>query len=75
MFHKQPPPEIVNCLSDKYVQTNTKVVICTSALGMGIDVSKCSNVILFGLPQNIVDIVQGIGRIGRVQRRTPWKFR
>ena len=40
-------------------------MICTSALGMGIDVSECSNVILFGLPENMVDIVQEIGRIGR----------
>lgn len=32
---------------------------------MGFDVSKCSNVILFGLPENIVDVMQEIGRIGR----------
>ncbi|XP_062586322.1 putative ATP-dependent DNA helicase Q1 [Saccostrea cucullata] len=69
MFHSETPltkkTEIVNCLSDRNDTSNTRVIICTSALGMGIDVSNCSNVILFGLPENLVDLVQEIGRIGR----------
>lgn len=32
---------------------------------MGIDVSDCCSVILFGMPDKIVDLVQEISRIGR----------
>lgn len=56
--------EIVNCLNDTYAKTNTKVVIYTSAFGMGLFCLNAGNVSLFGLPENIVDIVQEIGHIG-----------
>lgn len=69
MFHSETPTakktDIVNCLSDQNQTSKIRLVICTSALGMGIDVSHCNSVILFGIPENIVDLVQEIGRIGR----------
>ncbi|XP_048739616.1 ATP-dependent DNA helicase RecQ-like [Ostrea edulis] len=69
MFHSETPigkkTEIVNCLNDQNNTSKIRLVICTTALGMGIDVSHCNSVILFGIPENIVDLVQEIGRIGR----------
>lgn len=69
MFHSETPPskkeEIVKFLGDKTNSSKKRLVICTNALGMGIDVSNCCSVILFGMPDNIVDLVQEIGRIGR----------
>lgn len=42
-----------------------RIIISTSALGMGVDVKACNTVILYGLPKNIVDLIQEIGRVGR----------
>ncbi|XP_069134561.1 bifunctional 3'-5' exonuclease/ATP-dependent helicase WRN-like [Argopecten irradians] len=42
-----------------------KVIICTDALGMGIDVVKCHSVVLYGGSKTIIDLVQKIGRAGR----------
>ncbi|XP_061166242.1 ATP-dependent helicase wrn-1-like isoform X2 [Saccostrea echinata] len=67
MFHSETPEdiktEILNELSDE--ESTTRLVIATSALGMGEDILKYSNVILYGAPKSIVDIVQEIGRVGR----------
>ncbi|XP_061190292.1 probable ATP-dependent DNA helicase RecS [Saccostrea echinata] len=67
MFHSETPEDIktkiLNELSDE--ESTTKLVIATSALGMGVDILKYSNVILYGAPKSIVDIVQEIGRVGR----------
>lgn len=67
MFHSETPEDIKNkilqdLLDEKSV---TKLVIATSALGMGVDIRQYSSVILYGAPKTIVDTVQEIGRVGR----------
>ncbi|XP_033752385.1 ATP-dependent DNA helicase Q1-like [Pecten maximus] len=66
MFHSETmedkKKEIVSKLS---VDSELRVVISTSALGMGVDVSACQNIILYGPPYSIVDLLQETGRAGR----------
>ncbi|XP_063419305.1 probable ATP-dependent DNA helicase RecS [Mytilus trossulus] len=67
MFHSETSPDskkrIMECLKDP--TSCIKVVIATSALGMGIDMIGFSNVIIYGAPKTIVDLIQEIGRVGR----------
>ena len=44
---------------------DTRVVICTSTLGCGVDCSDIKFVLHFGPPHNLIDYVQHIGRAGR----------
>ena len=52
-------------LSALRTKSNLRVVIATNALGMGVDVIDCKNIILYGPPKNILDLVQQTGRYGR----------
>ncbi|XP_061168806.1 uncharacterized protein LOC133178054 [Saccostrea echinata] len=67
MFHSETSDkkkmEIVTDLSSS--EGVLKVVVCTSALGMGVDIKNCQNIILYGPPRNVVDLVQIVGRAGR----------
>ena len=67
MFHSETPPEIKTRILNELVdeKSTIKLVVATSALGMGVDIRKYCSVILYGPPQNIVDVVQEIGRVGR----------
>ena len=66
MFHSETPKakkeKILNDLCNE--DGLLKITIATSALGMGIDVPKTNNVILYGVPQQMVKIIQEIGRVG-----------
>ena len=42
-----------------------RVIIATSALGLGIDVKNCHSVVLYGVPDSLVDLLLEIGRVGR----------
>jgi ATP-dependent DNA helicase RecQ len=46
-------------------QKGSKVLIATSAFGMGVDVSDIRHVVHYGPPLNLTDYVQQIGRAGR----------
>lgn len=76
MFHSETPEDIktkiLSELSDE--ESTTKLVIATSALGMGVDIHKYSNVILYGAPKSIVDTVQEIGRVGRDGKEAATQF-
>ena len=67
MYHSQTPEdskqEIVDSLSQSASQK--RVIVATSALGMGVDMSGFHSVILYGPPREFVDLVQAIGRVGR----------
>lgn len=67
MFHsettEEKKQEILSHLQNE--KSPLKVVICSSALGMGVDIKNCNAVILYGAPSNIVDLVQEVGRVGR----------
>lgn len=54
LFKKE---EIVKFLGDKINSSKKRLVICINVLGMGIDVLNCCFVILFGMFDNIVDLV------------------
>lgn len=53
--------EIVNDLSS--AEGSLKIVVC--ALGLGVNIKNCQNIILHGPPRNVVDLVQIVGRAGR----------
>lgn len=67
MFHSETPrsrkQKILENLTN--LSGEIKIVIATSALGMGLDVKNCHSVILFGPPVQVVDLLQAIGRVGR----------
>nr|XP_022292514.1 uncharacterized protein LOC111103492 [Crassostrea virginica] len=67
MFHSETPKaKKEKILDDMCCEEGLlKIIIATSALGMGIDVPKTNNVILYGIPQQMVEIIQEIGRVGR----------
>ncbi|WAR13418.1 RECQ-like protein [Mya arenaria] len=66
MYHSETPQEkkehIVQNLG---LDSQMKVVIATTALGLGVDVKNCHGVILFGPPKDVVDLLQESGRCGR----------
>ncbi|XP_033754691.1 probable ATP-dependent DNA helicase RecS [Pecten maximus] len=67
MYHSESPEAskqyILESLKNK--DSRLKVVVATSALGMGVDFVDINNVILYGIPKSLVDLVQEIGRVGR----------
>ena len=48
-----------NCTSD------LRIIIATSALGMGVNVQGFHSLVLYGPPATNVDLIQAIGRVGR----------
>jgi superfamily II DNA helicase RecQ len=66
MYHSETPAEKKENIVQKLGKdSDLKIVIATSALGMGIDVKHCHSVILYGPPKEIVDLLQETGRCGR----------
>lgn len=67
MFHSETPEATKNKILTDLCDTNgkLKIVIATSALGMGIDIPNTNCVILYGVPKQIVEVIQEIGRVGR----------
>lgn len=65
MFHSDLTPGHKHFVIQQMNHSNVKVVVATSALGMGMDFQNIRWVILFGLPQNILDMVQQVGRACR----------
>ena len=67
MFHSETTDsskeKILNSLKDP--QSPTRVVIATSALGMGVDIVNLHSVALYGPPNNSLELIQEIGRAGR----------
>ncbi|XP_066916733.1 uncharacterized protein [Clytia hemisphaerica] len=67
MFHaKTPDPvkeHIVEDMTDK--GGNIKILICTSAFGMGVNTKGITQIIHFGPPRSIESYIQECGRAGR----------
>ena len=67
MYHARTP----QCIKDKVlsdlmsIHGSTRIVIATSALGMGVNIPDIKRVINFGVPENMEEYVQTIGRGGR----------
>ncbi|XP_062610828.1 uncharacterized protein LOC134272635 [Saccostrea cucullata] len=60
MFHSETPSVKKKYIIEELAKSESelRVIIATSALGMGIDISSCHSVILYGPPTSIVDFVQ-----------------
>ena len=66
MYHTEIPEDKKNViLSALRTKSNLRVVIATCSLGMGVDITDCENVILYGSPKKILNLVQQTGRCGR----------
>ena len=50
---------------DSWREGEVKVMVCTSAFGMGIDQPDVETVICIGCPPSLEDMVQKFGRAGR----------
>ncbi|XP_061170261.1 putative ATP-dependent DNA helicase Q1 [Saccostrea echinata] len=67
MYHSETPLEKKEIIL-KAIQnpdSDLRLVIATSSLGMGVDCAKFYNVILYGPPKTVVELIQEIGRVGR----------
>ena len=67
MYHARTPQSIKDkVLSDlASIYGSIRIVIATSALGMGVNIPDIKRVINFGVPENMEEYVQTIGRGGR----------
>lgn len=67
MFHSKTPSDIqktvLTSLADPHGQI--RVVLATSALGMGVNLPNVRHIIHYGIPQAIEDYLQEVGRGGR----------
>lgn len=67
MYHADTLPhikdDIVNELTNQ--SSDLRIVICTSALGCGVDCKNIKFIFHFGPPYNLIDYCQQIGRAGR----------
>uniref|UniRef100_A0A8C6V406 DNA 3'-5' helicase n=1 Tax=Neogobius melanostomus TaxID=47308 RepID=A0A8C6V406_9GOBI len=62
---KTLPQNKTRVLSSLSGEGNCKVVVATTALGMGLNFPNISHVVMYGVPEDIEAIVQEIGRAGR----------
>ena len=72
MFHSKTPRTIQDNILQSFVEpdTNIRVVIATSALGMGINIPDVGRICHFGVPSELEQYVQEIGRAGRDGRKS-----
>lgn len=67
MFHSESAEKtkdkIISDLGN--LQSDLRIIIATSALGMVVDIQGFHSLVLYGPPLTTVDLIQGIGRIGR----------
>jgi len=67
MYHSLTPSSQKTIIMDGLKDLNSaiRVVIATSALGMGVDVVSLHCLVVYGPPDSLVDLVQMVGRAGR----------
>ncbi|XP_076079993.1 ATP-dependent helicase wrn-1-like [Mytilus galloprovincialis] len=67
MYHSETTDQIKSLILSDLQKSNhdLKIVIATSALGMGVDIVNIKTVLFYGPPRSIVDLVQEVGRVGR----------
>ncbi|XP_076146136.1 putative ATP-dependent DNA helicase Q1 [Alosa pseudoharengus] len=66
MFHSQTLPQNKNrVLSSLSGQGSCRVVVATTALGMGLNFPNVSHIVMYGLPDDVEAMVQQVGRAGR----------
>lgn len=66
MFHsKTLPQNKEQVLSSLGGEGNCRVVVATTALGMGMNFPNVSHVVMYGIPGDLESIIQQVGRAGR----------
>lgn len=66
MFHSKTLPKYKDrVLTSFNGEGSCRVVVATTALGMGLNFPNVSHVVMYGLPEDVEDIVQQVGRAGR----------
>lgn len=67
MYHSKTPQDIKdNVLSDLMSPDGSiRLVIATSALGMGVNLPNIKRVVMFGVPESMESYLQPVGRGGR----------
>ena len=66
MFHSDTFKHLKDrVISSLHGQGNCRVVVATTALGMGVNFQNISHVVIFGPPSDTEAIVQQVGRAGR----------
>ena len=67
MYHARTPQRIKDKVLDDIVNHDSEIrlVIATSALGMGVNIPDIYRVIHYGIPEDIESYVQAVGRGGR----------
>ncbi len=65
LFHGQMSAENKISSMDDFKSGKSRVMVCTNAFGMGIDIPNIRTVINYKLPSSIEDYVQQTGRAGR----------
>ena len=72
MFHSATDPATKTYIIDEFTRTDirTRLLICTSAFGTGIDIPDVDIVLMWGAPHSLFDYWQLIGRGGRNSQPT-----
>lgn len=66
MHHSKTPQDIKDVLSDLMSPDGSiRLVIATSALGMGVNLPNIKRVVMFGVPESMESYLQAVGRGGR----------
>ena len=67
MYHSKTPLDIKeNVLSDLMsADGSIRLVIATSALGMGVNLPNIKRIVMFGVPESVESYLQAVGRGGR----------
>jgi len=64
-YHAGYTPEIKRGLQKQFINSQVGVMVCTNALGMGIDKQDLRFIIHFDMPGSITSYYQEVGRCGR----------
>ena len=72
MFHSKTPEALKTKVLDNFIPMDgpVRVVVATTALGMGINIPNVERVCHFGIPDTVEEYVQEIGRAGRDERKS-----
>ena len=64
-YHGQQDPVLRRAIQEEFTQGRTRVVVATSAFGMGVDIADIRRVIHYHLPGSLEAYYQEAGRAGR----------
>jgi ATP-dependent DNA helicase RecQ len=69
-YHAGLPPEERNLKQEKWMTNQLRVIVCTSAFGMGIDKPDVRTVIHYDMPDSLETYYQEAGRAGRDEQKS-----